>query len=247
PLPFTHFTHPPPPSFLQPPVLCIYGPLTFFLKEIKEDFLLQNEDASVKYCQAQLKQLSESLMKSISRGTFCVPGGYHLYLEEKEKVEWDYNQVQRKGVKANEVLQHFLQNQVAVENSILQGDVVLTYQEKALAGTGTKEEAAGKKLELLRWKYKEQQQKLEIQKRSFKENLAQLREKLERESENFQGEQEKTLKHKLTVNLHRAWAVPKGQCCGSSGEGPKLIKTMTPWGIIKTYDSLNASDPCGSC
>ena len=61
--------------------------------------MLQNEDASVKYSQAQLKQLSEPLMKSISRGTFCVPGGYHLYLEAKEKVEWDYNQVPRKGVK----------------------------------------------------------------------------------------------------------------------------------------------------
>lgn len=38
-------------------------------------------------------------MKSIARGTFFVPGGYHLYLEAKEKVEWDYNLVPRKGVK----------------------------------------------------------------------------------------------------------------------------------------------------
>lgn len=69
------------------------------VKERKKDFLLQNEDASFKYSQAQLKQLSEPLMKSISRGIFCVPGGYHLYLEAKEKVESDYNLVPRKGVK----------------------------------------------------------------------------------------------------------------------------------------------------
>ncbi|XP_032159612.1 guanylate-binding protein 4-like [Mustela erminea] len=169
------------------------------IEEIKEDFLLQNEDASVKFCQAQLKQLSESLMESISRGTFCVPGGYQLYLEEKEKVEWDYNQVHRKGVKANEVLQHFLQNQVAVENSILQGDVVLTYQEKALAAELALKEAAEKEVELLSQKYKEQQQKLEAQERSFKENIEQLRDKLERERESLQMEQEKMLNHKLKI------------------------------------------------
>uniref|UniRef100_A0A452T1D7 Guanylate-binding protein 6-like n=1 Tax=Ursus maritimus TaxID=29073 RepID=A0A452T1D7_URSMA len=334
------------------------------VKERKKDFLLQNEDASFKYSQAQLKQLSEPLMKSISIGTFCVPGGYHLYLEAKEKVESDYNLVPRKGVKANEVLQQFLQNQVAVENSILQGDALLTYQEKALAaewalkkaaekevellsqkykeqqqkleaqersfkeniaqlrdklererenfrmeqekmlkhklkiqeellnegflkksvklhaeiqllkkeiaankedkcslgpwifdvidvcGTAeqAKEEAAEKEVELLSQKYKEQQQKLEAQERSFKENIAQLRDKLERDRENLQREQEKMLKHKLKVSLPRAWAVPSGQCRGSSGRGgPKLIKIMNPGGIIKTYDSFNASDPSGSC
>ena len=39
-------------------------------------------------------------------------------------------------LQANEVLQHFLQNQLAVVNSILQGDYGLTYQEEALSGTG---------------------------------------------------------------------------------------------------------------
>lgn len=38
-------------------------------------------------------------MKSISRGTFCDPGGHSLYLEAKNKVEWDYNLVPRKGMK----------------------------------------------------------------------------------------------------------------------------------------------------
>ncbi|XP_048076275.1 guanylate-binding protein 4-like isoform X9 [Ursus arctos] len=169
------------------------------VKERKKDFLLQNEDASFKYSQAQLKQLSEPLMKSISIGTFCVPGGYHLYLEAKEKVESDYNLVPRKGVKANEVLQQFLQNQVAVENSILQGDALLTYQEKALAAEWALKKAAEKEVELLSQKYKEQQQKLEAQERSFKENIAQLRDKLERERENFRMEQEKMLKHKLKI------------------------------------------------
>lgn len=105
------------------------------IEKKKKDFLLRNEDTAVKYSQAKLKQLSEPLMKSISRGTFCDPGGHNLYLEAKNKVEWAYNLVPRKGMKANEVLQHFLQNQVAIEKSILQGDKALTYQEKVLTDT----------------------------------------------------------------------------------------------------------------
>lgn len=59
----------------------------------------QNEEASVKYCQSMLDQLSKDLMESISIGKFSVPGGYKLYREAKESIEWKYSQVPRKGVK----------------------------------------------------------------------------------------------------------------------------------------------------
>ena len=61
--------------------------------------MLQNEEESVKYCQATLDQLSMALMESISAGTFSVPGGHKLYLETKESIEGDYCKVPRKGVK----------------------------------------------------------------------------------------------------------------------------------------------------
>ena len=61
--------------------------------------MIQNEEASVKYCEAELKQVSESLVKSISGGTFFVPGGHSLYLEARNKFEQDYKLVPRKGVK----------------------------------------------------------------------------------------------------------------------------------------------------
>jgi hypothetical protein len=65
----------------------------------KEDFMLQNEEASVKFCQADLEKFSKPLMSSISRRTFSVPGVHSLYLEAKRKVEQDYQLVPRKGVK----------------------------------------------------------------------------------------------------------------------------------------------------
>lgn len=69
------------------------------LKNKKETFLLQNEEASAEYCQAKLDQLSTALLESISAGIFSVPGGHKLYLETKERIERDYWQVPRKGVK----------------------------------------------------------------------------------------------------------------------------------------------------
>ena len=57
--------------------------------------MLQNEEASVKYCQVKLDEISKTLMESISAGTFSVPGGYELYRKAKERFEQDYHQVPR--------------------------------------------------------------------------------------------------------------------------------------------------------
>ncbi|XP_062047665.1 guanylate-binding protein 3-like isoform X1 [Lepus europaeus] len=189
------------------------------LEKMKEEFLLQNEEASVKYCQAELKRLSESLMESISRGVFSAPGGHSLYLDARKKVEQEYELVPRKGVKsdgererererssvhcftlkATEVLQRFLESQTATEKSILQADKALTDGEKALAAEEAKREAAEKEREVLRQREQEMQQKMEAQERSFQENIAQLKEKMEQEKADLLREQERMLEHKLKV------------------------------------------------
>ena len=69
------------------------------IKQKKEDCLLQDQKASVKYCQAELKKLSDPLMKSISEGTFSFPGGHHHYLEARNRFKESYKLIPRKGVK----------------------------------------------------------------------------------------------------------------------------------------------------
>ncbi|KAM6217090.1 guanylate-binding protein 7-like [Rhynchocyon petersi] len=165
------------------------------IEKKEQEFVKQNEEASDKYCQAELKKLSETLMESISRGIFSVPGGHSLYLEAKKNVEQAYSRVLRRGVKANEVLQRFLQSQVAVEESILQSDKVLTEGEKAIAVERAKVEAAEKENELLKQKEKEQQQQMEAQKRSFEEHIIQLKVKMMKDRENFLNEQERIVLH----------------------------------------------------
>uniref|UniRef100_A0A8D2AW76 GB1/RHD3-type G domain-containing protein n=1 Tax=Sciurus vulgaris TaxID=55149 RepID=A0A8D2AW76_SCIVU len=169
----------------------------------KEALLMQNEEASVKYCQAQLKKLSEPLMRRISRGAFSVPGGRSLYLEEKKKVELGYKQLPRKGVKAKEVLQNFLQSQSAIEKSILHSDKALTDGEKAIAVERAKREAAEKEQELLRQQQKEEQEGKEAQEGSSKEHIAQLEKKLDRKMQNHLRRFEWNLDHKLKVSLDR--------------------------------------------
>uniref|UniRef100_E1B824 GB1/RHD3-type G domain-containing protein n=3 Tax=Bos TaxID=9903 RepID=E1B824_BOVIN len=175
--------------------------LVEIIKNKKEDFVLQNEEASVKYCQVKLDEISKTLMESISAGIFSVPGGYELYRKAKERFEQDYHQVPRKGVKANEVLQSFLQSQAALEKSILQADKALTDGEKTVAEERARNEIAEKERELLKQKLQEQQQEMEAQKKSFQENIAQLTEKLEKEKENLLREMNMMLEHKMKESL----------------------------------------------
>ncbi|XP_041602724.1 guanylate-binding protein 6-like [Vulpes lagopus] len=173
--------------------------LVELIKDKKEHFLQQNEEASVKYCRSILDQISKPLMESISAGTFSVPGGHKLYRQAKESIEWDYSQVPKKGVKANEVLQSFLLSQASIEESIWQADKALSDGEKAIAAERASKEAAEREQNLLKQKLLEQEQQIEAQKRSLQENIAQLEKKLERERENIIKEQNMMLEHKLKV------------------------------------------------
>ncbi|XP_058896529.1 guanylate-binding protein 6-like isoform X2 [Kogia breviceps] len=173
--------------------------LVEIIKDKKEGFLLQNEQASVKYCQAKLHELSKALMESISAGTFSVPGGHKLYMKAKDMLKRDYCQVPRKGVKANEVLQSFLLSQVATEKSILQADKALTDGEKAVVEEQARRDTAERDQELLKQKLQEQEQKMAAQQQSLQENIVQLTEKLAKERENLLREQNRMLAHKLKV------------------------------------------------
>ncbi|XP_027827601.2 guanylate-binding protein 4-like [Ovis aries] len=173
--------------------------LAIMIMKEKDDFLLQNEEASVRYCQAELRKLSEPLATSISEGTFFVPGGHSLYLEARNKLEQDYKLVPRKGVKANQVLQSFLQSQAEIEAGILQADQALKDADKAMAEERTKRQAAEMKQDLLTQELNDKKQKLEAQERSHQENMAQLKEKFKTERENLLREQEAVLAHKLKI------------------------------------------------
>ncbi|XP_058159190.1 guanylate-binding protein 6-like isoform X2 [Dasypus novemcinctus] len=184
-----------------------YKELLEIIKKKKEDFMLQNEEASANYCQTKLIDLSKVLMENIAAGTFCMPGGHKLYIEAKEMIEWEYWQIPRKGVKVNEVLQNFLQSQVVIETTILLSDKALTYRQETITVEWAKKEAAEKEQKLLRQKQKEQEKQMAAQERSLRENITQLKNKLESKRDNSLREIERLLDHMLMIS------------CGLSGNG----------------------------
>ncbi|XP_021044670.2 guanylate-binding protein 4-like, partial [Mus pahari] len=167
------------------------------IQEGKETFMRQNEAASLSHCQTELDKLSESLRENISCGAFCVPGGHNLYLEARKKVEQDYEQVPRKGVKASEVFQNFLKSHITVEASILQSDKALSDGQRAMADEKAKKEAAEREVELMRQQQKKQELEIEAQMRSFTENMAQLKKKMEMEKEKLLRDQKRVLDQKM--------------------------------------------------
>ncbi|XP_004841366.1 guanylate-binding protein 6 [Heterocephalus glaber] len=173
--------------------------LVKIIENKKEDFLMKNEKESDQYCQNELNLLSKALMQSISAGNFSVPGGHRLYMEIRKKIEQDYRQVPRKGVKAGEVFRRFLQSQAAIEESILQSDKALTDGEKTMAAERAKKEAAEKEKELLRQTVQEQQQKIIAQERTLRENIEQLEKKLQVERENIRRDQRRMLDQQLEM------------------------------------------------
>ncbi|CAO2639108.1 Guanylate-binding protein 6 [Lemmus lemmus] len=165
------------------------------IDEKKGMFMLKNEEASDQYCQEELNRLSEAFIENIS--TFSVPGGHRLYMEMREKIEHDYWEVPRKGVKASEVFQSFLQSQATIESSILQADTALTAGEKAIAEERAQREAAEKKQELVRQTLKKELQLIEAQERSYKENLEQRTMKLMHEREHLINDHKIMLERQL--------------------------------------------------
>lgn len=84
------------------------------------------------------------------------------------------------------------------ENSVLTW--VLPLSNPCGTAERAQKEAAEQEQELLRQKQKEMQQVMESQERSYKENMAQLHEKMETERKNLLREQEEMLAHKLKVS-----------------------------------------------
>ncbi|XP_051855998.1 guanylate-binding protein 7-like [Antechinus flavipes] len=180
--------------------------LVQILETEKDGFIRQNEEVSTKYCQDQLEYLSQSLREAISKGNFSVPGGYNLYSNEREKIINSYHQLSRKGLKADEVLQKFLQLLAVTEDSILQTDQALTEQKTALEAEQIKREAAEKEKKLLEQQQIEMQQNIEAQQRTYEEKLNQLKK--------IEEDRTKIVKKQMKMQL----AKPKCWRCVPHGE-----------------------------
>uniref|UniRef100_A0A8C7C2S6 GB1/RHD3-type G domain-containing protein n=1 Tax=Neovison vison TaxID=452646 RepID=A0A8C7C2S6_NEOVI len=165
------------------------------------------------------------LRESISAGTFSVPGGYKLYREAKESIEWKYSQVPRKGVKVRNRGAwgaYIMESKGSPNNLRAQPLLWVTtawrYHDSLASEERLSKEAAEREQEMLKQKLLEQQQQMEAQQRSLQENLVHLEEKMKKERENLIKEQNMILEHKLKVSLPMALVMLGGPSSGTSGK-----------------------------
>ncbi|XP_028919992.1 guanylate-binding protein 1-like [Ornithorhynchus anatinus] len=167
------------------------------LLEKKEDFYMKNEKMSADYCWALIQKIFQPLEEESKIGAFSKPGGYSHFHQMKQKLKMKYNEEPNKGLQAKETLLKYLQSNDAIEESILQADILLSEKEKEIAVEKAKAEAAEQAAKQLQEMQEKNQQILEQKEKSHQEHLTQLTQKMEEEKQQMMTEQEKVLNLKL--------------------------------------------------
>ncbi|KAM6229519.1 guanylate-binding protein 1 [Spheniscus humboldti] len=149
------------------------------VQAVKVKFCTDNEQASRDKCEAALRDLSQDMERRICDGVYSVSGGYQLFKGDQQALVEKYREMPCKGVKADAVLQEFLQSRKALAKSILNTDLSLTEKDKELKSEQDHYERAEQEREVQRQKEAEDKQKLQDQLRSCEEHVLRLRKKLE--------------------------------------------------------------------
>lgn len=165
--------------------------------QVYHGFCERNENSSVAICQGILKELSLKIEHNLELGHYAKPGGYKLYKEDRDLLVQLFQQRPRKGVKAQEVLDNFLEQKKAEAEAILQADKKLTDSDKQLAAEKERAVLMEQQMAADEEKRIQMEQQLKDQERSHQENMLQLQEKMVEEAESIKKEAEKALNCKL--------------------------------------------------
>lgn len=174
------------------------------LKKLKENIgqyygnlLEENEKASDKKCKELLKDLFFEMSERLKNGEYSRCGGYEVYCRDRDANIEKYHSEPNKGVKAEAVLNEFMNERVAEANNILHTDEKLTEKEKEV-------QEGREKNTLIEQKYKEEEEKrierellLEAEKKCQEDRLKQMEEKFKKEKQQRREEIEKAVESKL--------------------------------------------------
>ncbi|KAM9610376.1 guanylate-binding protein 1-like isoform 2-T3 [Morphnus guianensis] len=166
------------------------------VEKVKAKFCKDNDRVSHEKCKAALRDLSQDMEKRISDGVYNVSGGYQLFKGDQQALVEKYWELPGKGVKADAVLQEFLQSRKTLAESILNTDCSLTEKDRELKSEQEQHERAEQERAVQRQKEAGERQKLQDQLRSWEEHALQLRKKLENCCEKQLEEHQEMIRHK---------------------------------------------------
>ncbi|GCB76426.1 hypothetical protein scyTo_0019141, partial [Scyliorhinus torazame] len=153
----------------------------------------KNQQLSVEKCQVLLQSLSTEMHRKLQEGVYTLPGGYRLYVADRNAMVSEYHATPGKGTQAEVVLADFLKRKQIEANTILQAEKKLSEAEKLLASEADKAtlmEQVNKAREEELFQLK---QLREDERRTNEENLRQMRMKIVEEREEMLKEQEQAL------------------------------------------------------
>ncbi|XP_063069927.1 guanylate-binding protein 1-like [Engraulis encrasicolus] len=160
-------------------------------------FVQQNEQASAHLCGDILNQLSEGLKNKLQHGVYTTPGGYQLFSQDLEEVVNKYKDQTQGAVKAEEVLQGFLQQRKEESAAILQADKSLSKKEKEICEERERAVLMEQEVRAAQEQQRLLEEKMEAEKRSGEERMRQLKVKMEEDLKNQQMENQKAMDAKL--------------------------------------------------
>ncbi|XP_043936642.1 guanylate-binding protein 1-like [Protopterus annectens] len=162
-----------------------------------EQFHQRNEQESANLCTQVIIDVSRSLEEQITAGYYSRPGGYQCFIEDQKRVVADYKAFPGKGIKADEILNNFLNGKEAVAQAILQTDKTLLEKNKEIEAERVKKEAIERDMVVMKQKEEALQQNILAQQRSYEENIQQLKIKMEEDRIKLLEEQERVMDSKL--------------------------------------------------
>ncbi|KAG8433505.1 hypothetical protein GDO86_017697 [Hymenochirus boettgeri] len=96
------------------------------IEKKKEEILKRFETASEQKCKDIIGRLSQPMEKAVKQNKYHVAGGHEVFLKEKDTIVEKFHKEPDKGVKAETVLQEFLNDLKGTESVILKVDQELT-------------------------------------------------------------------------------------------------------------------------
>ncbi|XP_051990668.1 guanylate-binding protein 1-like [Xyrauchen texanus] len=161
------------------------------------DLMDKNEMASQQKCGQLLNYLFSEMSERLQNGVYSQSGGYELYCRDRDAIIAKYRSEPNKGVRAEAVLNEFLNERGAEANSILYTDKALTENEKKI-------QEEKEKASLMEQMCKEEEEKriesermLEVEKAQQEDRMKQMEEKFNHEMQQQQQEMDKALESKL--------------------------------------------------
>ncbi|KAA0718775.1 Guanylate-binding protein 4 [Triplophysa tibetana] len=161
------------------------------------NLLNQNETASKRKCKELLKDLFSDMNERLQNGEYSQCGGHEIYCRHRDAIIAQYRREPNKGVKAEAVLNEFLNDRAAEANSILHTDMKLTENEKKIQEWKEKEDLLQQKCKEEEEKRIESKRMMEVEQERQKHTIKQMKENFDKEMEQRREEMDRAMESKL--------------------------------------------------